>query len=402
MLGFLAMKLQSKPVKPIYLDYNSTTPMDERVFEAMKPYFIEKFGNASSKTHSYGWDAEIGVETARKQIANALNCLPKEIYFTSGATESNNLAITGVINYFKKQSSSQGPIHIISTTTEHKAVYDVLKANESDSVEVTYLKCDQYGRVTLDQVKEAQRPNTVLVSIIFGNNEIGTLNPISEIGRYLTSQGIFFHTDAVQAFGQIPVDVQALNVDLMSLSAHKIYGPKGVGALFIREVPKRTRLSPLLFGGGQEKEKRPGTLNVPGIVGFGAAIEIAQKEMKFHSQRTQAIRDEMVLELLKVPFIQLNGHPIERIPNNVSITLEGVPNSQLLMELKELALSTGSACTTGSTEPSHVLKALGHSDEMCMSTIRIGIGRNTTEEEARYATDRIKQVALRLRERSRY
>ena len=388
--------------KPIYLDYNSTTPMDERVFEAMRPYFIEKFGNASTKTHSYGWDADIGVESARKQIALAINCLPKEIYFTSGATESNNLALKGAISYVLGHSQSHEPIHVITTTTEHKAVYDVLKSEESPQVEVTYLPCDKYGRVTLEQVKKAQRPNTVLVSIIFGNNEIGTVNPIGEIGAYLTSQGILFHTDAAQAIGQIPVDVQKLNVDFLSLSGHKIYGPKGVGALFIREIPKRARLSPILYGGGQEKQRRPGTLNVPGIVGFGKAAEVSVHELQKNNEHIQSLRDEMILELLKIPFIQLNGHPLERLPNNISVTLEGVSNSQLLMELKDLALSTGSACTTGSTEPSHVLKALGHSDELCMSTIRIGIGRTTTREEMLIATQRIKQVALNLKERSRF
>lgn len=387
--------------KPIYLDYNSTTPMDERVFEAMKPYFIEKFGNASSKTHSYGWDADIGVEIARKQIATAINALPKEIYFTSGATESNNLALTGTIEYIKGQSSSSSPLHIISTQTEHKAVYDVLKHHEKD-IEVTFIKPDQYGRISLEQVKAAQKPHTVLVSIIFGNNEIGTLNPISEIGAYLTSQGVLFHTDAAQAFGQVAIDVQKMNIDLLSLSGHKIYGPKGVGALFIRQMPKRARLSPILFGGGQEKEMRPGTLNVPSIVGFGKAAEIANQELKKNNDKISAIRDDMIVELLKIPFAQLNGHPVQRLSNNISLTLEGIPNSQLLMELKDLALSTGSACTTGSTEPSHVLKALGHSDELCMSTIRIGVGRSTTEEEAQYAVKRIKEVAFNLRERGLY
>ena len=386
--------------KAIYLDYNSTTPMDERVFEAMKPYFIEKFGNASSKTHSYGWDADIGVETARKQIATALNCLPKEIFFTSGATESNNLAIRGVIDSIRAQNRADAVIHIISTQTEHKAVYDVLKHLENDNIEVTYLKPDSYGRVSLEQIKSAQKPNTALVSIIFGNNEIGTLNPINEIGAYLTSQGIAFHTDAAQAFGQVAIDVQKLNIDLLSLSGHKIYGPKGIGALFIRQMPKRIRINPITFGGGQEKEMRPGTLNVPSIVGFGKAAEIAVQELKANNQKISAIRDDMIIELLKIPFAQLNGHPVQRLANNISLTFEGIPNSQLLMELKDLALSTGSACTTGSTEPSHVLKALGHSDELCMSTIRIGIGRSTTEEEAQYAIQRIKSVAFSLRERS--
>lgn len=397
------MKTEAPARKPIYLDYNSTTPMDERVFEAMKPYFLEKFGNASSKTHSYGWDGDLGVENARKQIATAINALPKEIFFTSGATESNNLALKGAVDYALSHQESGEPIHIISTTTEHKAVYDVLESfkNYKQPIEVSYLKCDQYGRVTLDQVKRELRPNTLLVSVIWGNNEIGTLNPISEIGTFLTSQGILFHTDAAQAFGQVPIDVQKMNIDLLSLSGHKIYGPKGVGALFVRQMPKRARLSPITQGGGQEKGLRPGTLNVPGIVGFGKAAEIAVKEMKVNNEKIQKIRDEMIIDLLQIPFAQLNGHPTQRLPNNISLTLEGVPNSQLLMDLKTLALSTGSACTTGSTEPSHVLKALGLSDEKCMSTIRIGIGRSTTDEEALYAIQKIRQVALNLKERLR-
>lgn len=398
------MKTGTPTQKPIYLDYNSTTPMDERVFEAMKPYFLEKFGNASSKTHSYGWDADLGVENARKQIATAINALPKEIFFTSGATESNNLALKGAIDYALSHNESRGPVHILSTTTEHKAVYDVLEnlQNSSRSIELTLLKCDNYGRVSVDQIKRELRPNTILVSIIWGNNEIGTINPISEIGAFLTSHGILFHTDAAQAFGQVPIDVQKMNIDLLSLSGHKIYGPKGIGALFVRQMPKRARLSAITYGGGQEKGLRPGTLNVPSIVGFGKAAEIAVKEMKINNEKIQKIRDEMILDLLKIPFIQLNGHPLERLPNNISITLDGVPNAQLLMDLKSLALSTGSACTTGSTEPSHVLKALGLSDEKCMSTIRIGIGRSTTSDEAHYAIKRIKEVSISLRERASY
>jgi cysteine desulfurase len=389
------------PKKSIYLDYNSTTPMDERVFEAMKPYFVEKFGNASSKTHSFGWDADIAVENARKQISTSINCLAKEIFFTSGGTEANNLALSGAIDYLKEHGPDQ-PLHIITTQTEHKAVLSVTEKIERSGVEVSYLKCDQYGRVSLEQIKSELKPHTVLVSVIFGNNEIGTLNPIGEIGAFLTSQGILFHTDAVQAYGQIPVDVQKLNIDLMSLSAHKIYGPKGVGALFIRQMPKRVRLNPIIVGGGQEKEIRPGTLNVPGIVGFGKAAEMATQEMKIHIPRIQKVRDEMILELLKIPFVTLNGHPIQRLPNNISVTFEGIPNAQLLTELKDLALSTGSACTTGSTQPSHVLRALGLSDEKCMCTIRIGVGRLTTEDEAKYAVKRIKDVSFNLKERFAY
>lgn len=390
--------------KSIYLDYNSTTPMDERVFETMRPYFLEKFGNASSKTHSYGWDADIGVENARKQIATSLNCLSKEIFFTSGGTESNNLALRGSIDYIKRTSSANESIHIITTQTEHKAVLNVVENMVAtiEGVEASYLKPDIYGRVSLDQIKSEMKPHTALVSVIFGNNEIGTLNPISEIGAFLTSQGILFHTDAVQAFGQIPIDVQKMNIDFLSLSGHKIYGPKGVGALFVRQMPKRARLNPIIVGGGQEKGLRPGTLNVPGIVGLGKAAELATQEMKDKSPAIQKIRDDMILELLKIPFAQLNGHPLQRLPNNINITLEGIPNAQLLIELKDLAISTGSACTTGSTEPSHVLKAIGLSDEKCISTIRIGIGRPTTEEQAQYAVQRIKDVAFTLKERISY
>lgn len=375
--------------------------MDERVFETMKPYFMEKFGNPSSKTHNYGWDADIGVETARKQIATAINCLPKEILFTSGGTESNNLAIQGSIDYLKTHNPNQ-PIHVMTTQTEHKAVITVFEKLEKEGVDVTYLKTDKYGRVTLEQIQSEIKPSTQLVSVIFGNNEIGTINPIAEIGTYLSSRGILFHTDAVQSFGQMSVDVQKLNVDFMSLSAHKIYGPKGVGALFVRQMPKRARINPLIVGGGQEKELRPGTLNVPGIVGFGMAAEIAIKELKVSAVKIQKLRDIMLIELLKIPFAQLNGHPVQRLGNNINITLEGIPNAQLLMELKDLALSTGSACSTGSSAPSRVLRAIGLSEESCLSTIRIGIGRLTTDAEAEYAAQRIREIAFNLKERNSF
>lgn len=393
--------MDSKSVKkPIYLDNNSTTQIDPRVFEKMIPYFTETYGNPSSKTHQYGWDADIAVEAARKKIAKAIGCLPKEIIFTGGGTEANNLALRGFVDYIKNQNSTE-PIHIITTPTEHKSVAQVIDELEKrDLASVTRLKCDRYGRVTLEQVKAALTPHTKLVSIIFGNNEIGTLNPIKEIGMFLTTQGVAFHTDAVQAFGQVAIDVQSLNIDMMSLSGHKIYGPKGVGALFVRQMPKRVRLNPILFGGGQEKEQRPGTLNVPAIVGFGEAAELALNELPETSSRVQGHRDQMLLELLEIPFAELNGHPVNRLPNNISLTFTGIPNSKLLMELKDLALSTGSACTTGSTEPSHVLKALGHSDEKCMQTIRIGLGKFTKDEDLLKATQRIKNAVLGLKERS--
>ncbi len=395
--------MESKNVKkPIYLDNNSTTPMDPQVFEKMIPFFTENFGNASSKTHQYGWDSDMAVETARKKIAQTIGCLPKEIFFTSGGTEANNLAIHGLVNYFKKNYPDE-PIHIITGKTEHKSVAQIIEElSNNGAIEVTWLECDSYGRVSLEQIQQALKPETKLVSLIFGNNEIGTINPIKEIGTFLTSQGVTFHTDAVQAYGQLPIDVQALNIDLMTLSSHKIYGPKGVGALFVRQAPRRVRLSPILLGGGQEKELRPGTLNVPAIVGFGEAAEISHKELKETSHRVQRYRDQMLLELLKIPFAELNGHPINRLPNNISITFTGISNSQLMMALKDLAISTGSACTTGSTEPSHVLKALGLSDEKCMSTIRIGLGKFTTEEEVLTATQKIRNAAINLKERSVY
>lgn len=388
--------------KPIYLDNNSTTQVDPRVFEKMIPYFTEHFGNASSKTHQFGWDSDMAVEAARKKIAKTINCLPKEIIFTSGGTESNNLAIHGFVNYIKNHKPDE-PIHVITTFTEHKSVAQIIEELERRNlITASRIQCDQYGRISLEQIKEAIRPETKLVSIIFGNNEIGTINPIKEIGTFLTSQGITFHTDAVQAYGQLPIDAQKMNIDMISLSSHKIYGPKGIGALFIRQTPNRVRLLPIVFGGGQEKELRPGTLNVPSIVGFGEAAEISHEELPETSSRVQGYRDQMLIELLKIPFAELNGHPVHRLPNNISLSFTGIQNSQLLMDLKDLAISTGSACTTGSTEPSHVLKAIGHSDEKCMSTIRIGLGKFTTKEEVLTATQKIKNAVLNLKERSTF
>jgi cysteine desulfurase len=275
-----------------------------------------------------------------------------------------------------------------------------MKDLEYQGAEVTFLEPDLYGRISLDKVRNALRPHTRLVSLIFANNEIGTLNPISEIGNFLTSQGVLFHTDAVQAYGQVPIDVQKMGIDLLSMTAHKIYGPKGVGALFVRQMPKRVRMSPLILGGGQEKGLRAGTLNTPLIVGFGKAAEIAMQEMKKNSAHAQELRDKLLLELLKIPMAQLNGHPTERLANNLNMTFKGIPNSTLLMQIKELAVSTGSACSTGSSEPSHVLKALGLSDEDCMSSIRISVGRPTTEQDIQYAASQIKNAVFRIKERS--
>jgi len=380
--------------KPLYFDYNATTPTDPRVLDAMIPFFTEKFGNASSKAHAYGWDAELAIENARKTIAQIINCQTQEIFFVSGGTEANNLAIQGAYSSLIK--NGQRP-HFITSLTEHKAVLEVFHYLEVQGCEVSYLTPDSYGRVSLEKIKEALRPNTKLVSLIWGNNEIGTLNNIQEIGCFLAAQRILFHTDAVQAFGQIPIDVQKMGISLMTLTAHKIYGPKGIGALFVRRTPQHTSLEPLFYGGKQEEGLRPGTLSTPLIVGLAKASEIAYEELPKNIKHIQSLRDELLLQLLKIPFAQLNGHPLERLPNNINITFKGVPNSHLIKELKDIALSTGSACSTGSTTTSHVLNAIGLSEEDARSTIRLSTGRLTTLEDVEYTASRIKEAVFKIK-----
>ncbi len=381
----------------IYLDANSTTPLDPRVFEAMKPYFLEKFGNPSAKTHSFGWDADLGVETARKNLASLVSAIPKEIFFTSGATESNNIALRGVADYHKGEK-----IHIISTLTEHKSTIETLKFLSQNGVEITFLKPDKYGRISKENLESAIKPHTKLLSVIWANNEIGTLNPIAEIGSICEASNILFHVDACQGLGYLPIDVQKNKIHLLSMSSHKMYGPKGIGALFIRQTPQRVKLSPILFGAGHEKGIRPGTLNVPAIVGFGEAALIAKKEMKQYSVFIQDLRDQMLLDFLKLPFVELNGHPVQRLPNNLNLTFKEIPNTELLKKLPQLALSTGSACSAGSVEPSHVLSAIGLSEESAGWSLRIGLHKFISARETAEATEKIKSAALQLHERRLY
>lgn len=382
--------------KPIYLDSNSTTPVDPRVLEAMIPFYTGKFGNSSSKTHSYGWDADFAVENARKQIAKLIHCDAREITFTSGGTESNNMVLQGIVYHHLKNGREK--IHIISSEIEHHAILDVLKRLELfPQVDVTYVKPDKYGRIDPIHISNNLRPETALVSIIFANNEIGTINAIEDIGQLCESHNIPFHTDAVQALGLLPVDVQKLKIDFLSISAHKMYGPKGVGALFIRHNPKRMRIEPILFGSQQEKGLRPGTLNVPGIVGLGKACEITFNERDSYVEKIEALKNNLTVEILKIPYAKLNGHPLQRLPNNINITFEGIPQGELIRALKNLAISTGSACTSGTTEPSHVLRAIGLSETDCYSTIRIGISKYTTDGDIKKAAHDIQSVVHRLK-----
>lgn len=385
---------------PIYLDYHSTTPVDPRVLKKMLPYFTEAFGNASSRNHEYGWVAESAVEKARTQIANLIGANEKEIIFTSGATESNNLAITGVAEMYATKGK-----HIITTPIEHKAVLDTCHALEQKGYEITYLPVDQFGRVNPEEVRKAIRKgtsnDTILVSVIFGNNEIGTINPIGEIGKVCKEMDVLFHTDAVQAVGKVPVDVQALGIDLLSLTAHKIYGPKGIGGLYVRRKGPRVRLSPILHGGGHERGMRSGTLNVPGIVGFGEACEIAKNEMATEMPRLQAMRDRLWTAIQnQCDEVYLNGHPTQRLPNNLNVSFAYVEGESLMMGMKELAVSSGSACTSASLEPSYVLKSIGVGEDLAHTSIRFSVGRFTTDEEITYAIDKVVSTVKKLRDLS--
>jgi len=377
--------------KPIYLDNHATTPVDERVLGTMLPYFKGQFGNAASRTHTFGWDAEDAVDKAREQIANLINAQPKDIIFTSGATESDNLAIKGVV------AAAKNP-HIITQATEHHAVLDPCRALERHGVEITIITVDQYGVVTPGAVAEAITENTALVSIMTASNEIGTLQTISEIGAICRDKDIYFHTDAAQSIGKLPIDIEAMDIDLLSISAHKLYGPKGIGALYVRSRP-RVRLIGQMDGGGHEKGMRSGTLNVPGIVGLGEACEIAQKEMDSEAKKCQQLRDYLQERLFSaLDQIVLNGHPEQRLPGNLNISFASVEGESLLMGLRDIALSSGSACTSASLEPSYVLKAVGVSDDMAQSSIRFGIGRFNNEQEIDYAAKRVIEEVNRLRE----
>lgn len=369
----------------VYLDYNSTTPIDPDVFEHMRPYFLEHYGNPASRLHSFGWIADKAVQSARKQVADIIHAQAKEIVFTGSATESNNLAIRGIFEAYGYEGA-----HIISTQAEHKSVLEALEYLEKRGAKVTYLPVNSYGQVTPEQVEEAITSDTILITIIFANNEIGSLNPIEEIGRIAAQKEIIFHTDAVQALGRTEIHVKNLNIDLLSMSAHKMYGPKGVGALYVRQIPRRVKLEPLILGGGQEKGLRAGTLNVPGIVGFGKACEIAKNNFHEENFALNEIKNTFIKQLLEIPGTVLNGHPTQRLNSNISVQFAGMKNTELIMALKNIACSTGSACSSDSAEPSHVLKAIGLSNEQIQSTIRFGIGRYTNVEQIDYVCGKIR------------
>lgn len=382
---------------PIFMDNHSTTPMDPRVLEAMVPYFVEKFGNSASRNHAFGWEAEEAVENARKQIARTIHADSKEIVFTSGATESDNLAIKGVVEMYHEKGD-----HIITSSTEHRAVLDTCKALESKrGVKVTYLPVDKAGMVKPEDVRNAITDKTILITIMMANNEIGTINPIKDIGKIAKEKGILFHCDATQGVGKIPVDVQDMGIDLMSFSAHKLYGPKGVGALYVRKKAPRVRIAAQMDGGGHERGMRSGTLPVPLIVGFGKAVELCEQEMPTESKRLSAMRDRLQTAITsKLEEVYLNGHSTQRLPNNLNLSFAYVEGESLLMGLKEIALSSGSACTSATLEPSYVLRALGVGSDLAHSSIRFGLGRFNTDEEVDYTAKRIIEVVTKLREMS--
>jgi cysteine desulfurase len=381
---------------PIYMDNHATTPVDPRVLEAMLPFFQEKFGNAASRNHAFGWAAEEAVENARAQIAKLINATPKEIIFTSGATESNNLAIKGAAEMYREKGN-----HIITQVTEHKAVLDTCKRLEKYGYEVTYLPVEKDGRINLDDLRRAITPKTILISIMYANNEIGVIQPVAEIGKLAKEKGVLFHVDGVQAAGKVPVDVQRDNIDLLSISAHKMYGPKGVGALYVRRKNPRVQLSAIIDGGGHERGMRSGTLNVPGIVGFGKAAELCQQEMVAETERMRRLRDrlkESVMSQLDETYI--NGSMVHRLPHNINISFAYVEGESLLMGINDVAVSSGSACTSATLEPSYVLKALGVGEDLAHTSIRFGIGRFNTEEEVDYVVARVVETVNRLRQLS--
>jgi len=396
--------------KGIYMDNHATTPIDPRVLAAMLPYFGDVFGNAASRNHPFGGEAEKAAETGREQVARLINAKPKEIIFTSGATESDNLAIKGVVEFYKDKGN-----HVVTTTTEHKAVLDTCKTLERKGLAtVTYVPVDEYGMVDPDDVRKAITERTVLVSIMYANNEIGTINPIGEIGKVTHERGVLFHTDATQGVGKLPLDVETMHIDLLSMTAHKIYGPKGIGALYVRSKNPRVRLTPIIDGGGHERGFRSGTLNVPGIVGFGKACELCREGMADEAQRVLGLRERLRGALFsQLDEIYLNGHPVHRLPGNLNVSFAYVEGESLLMGLNgstspiavgqtlmPIAVSSGSACTSATLEPSYVLKALGVGDELAHTSIRFGLGRFNTEEEVDYVTERVVHEVRRLRELS--
>ncbi|MBL8293425.1 MAG: IscS subfamily cysteine desulfurase [Bryobacterales bacterium] len=381
---------------PIYMDNHATTPMDPRVLDAMLPFFTNEFGNAASRNHAFGWTAEEAVEKARKQIADLIGANSKEIVFTSGATESNNLAIKGVAEMYAERGN-----HIITAATEHKAVLDTTKKLEKAGYRITYLPVQQNGLVDLDMLREAITDKTILVSIMYANNEIGVIQPIAEIGKICKERGVLFHTDGTQAVGKVPVNVIADNVDLMSITAHKMYGPKGIGALYVRRKSPRVQLTAQMDGGGHERGMRSGTLNVPGIVGLGKACELCKQEMAEESRRMSYLRDKLKDRLLaELDETFINGTMESRLPNNLNISFAYVEGESLLMGINDVAVSSGSACTSATLEPSYVLKALGAGDDIAHSSIRFGLGRFNTEEEVDYVAQKVISVVKKLRELS--
>jgi cysteine desulfurase len=396
---------------PIYLDYHATTPVDPRVLETMLPYFTKSFGNPASRGHVFGWEAEGAVDAARDQIARAMKASAREIIFTSGATEADNLAILGVGGLYREKGG-----HVITAPTEHSAVLDPCRQLEREGFRVEYLKPEKTGEIPPERVREALRDDTILVTLMVANNEIGTIQKIAEIGAICRERGVLFHTDAVQGFGKIPFDVEAMHVDLASISGHKIYGPKGVGALYVRGKNPRVRLQPIVFGGGHERGLRSGTLNVPGIVGLGAAAELAVAEMAEESKRLRRLRGRLHAALSeRVDGLTLNGPPLpkiesdgalsagveeRRLPGNLNVSFSGVEGEALLVSMKDVAVSSGSACTSASLEPSHVLTAIGIPADLAHASIRFGLGRWTTEEEVDYAAETAASAVARLRENS--
>lgn len=380
---------------PIYLDNNATTQVDPRVLDEMLPYFTEKFGNAASRNHSFGWVAEEAVDYAREQVAKLIGSDAKEIIFTSGATESDNLAIKGVYEMYKQKGN-----HIITVTTEHKAILDTCKAVEKLGAVVTYLEPDTEGMISVKQIEQAITPQTILISVMFGNNEIGVIQPIREIGALAKKKGILFHTDATQAVGKVPVNVLDDQIDLMSFSAHKLYGPKGVGALYVRRKNPRIKVIAQMDGGGHERGMRSGTLNVPGIVGFGKACEICINEMETEGKRLSKLRDKLQDGLSVLEESYINGNKAHKLPHVLNMSFKYVEGEGLIMGIKNIAVSSGSACTSASLEPSYVLKALGLDDELAHSSLRFGLGRFTTEEEIDYTIEHVKEAVTKLREMS--
>lgn len=376
---------------PVYMDYNATTPVDPEVFEEMKPYFCEVYGNASSANHKYGWEAEEAVSIGRRRVADLIGAVPREIIFTAGSTESNNIAIKGIAETYCDKGN-----HIITCTSEHKAVLETCESLESKGFQTTYLKVDESGLISLKELEDAITDKTILVSIMAANNEIGTIQPVKEIGKLCREKGIFFHTDATQAVGKIPVNVNEMNIDMMSISAHKFYGPKGIGALYVRSKDPAVKISKQMHGGSQEKGLRSGTLNVPGIVGFGKACEISLRVMDEEIKKHTIYRDKIINALSEIENVHINGHKKNRLTNNINISVDNVSIDALIGDLKEIALSTGSACTSSAMAPSHVLSAIGRNDKLGRSSLRISFGRFTTEEEIEYVCERVTSAIKKL------